>query len=340
MLRADQEGGPKTVSAQIREIGPISGWALDYVVALDVHWPGIAGEFLRFGPERRQVIATLLATIRAPSDASDAIHIAEFVSRAGHKEILAKAFGTVPNGMRGALARSGSEPHPRSFYRMLFHLLSSPEKVRIASVIRQLERIDPLRLRIAQRLPTDICTARLVGILESPRRASDVAKLMHLFSGNGIDRKALAEAVRRVSSPRQFSDLWNRWSQKLSFPDHPVSASDRYTPVRTGAELRRLALRYRNCARRYLTQIMEGETAFAEFVYSGRRGVILLARTNDDWTMDAVFGIDNEMPDPELRSAAMKYLASEGIKIPETSRVSTSDWAVLRRVSAPQMFGF
>src|SRR5690242_8061336 len=96
-------------------ISPIAGWSLDYVVALDMHRPGTAGEFLRASPERRQVSAAFLSTRPVPCDPSEAREVASFIGRGGHREILTAAFGSVPDGLRGALARSGPQPQPRSF---------------------------------------------------------------------------------------------------------------------------------------------------------------------------------------------------------------------------------
>ena len=146
----------------MHDISPISGWSLDYIVALDAHRPGTAGAFLRASAERRQVVAALISTKPVPADPSDAIELATLMIAGGHRELLSAAFGTVPTGMRGALARTGSQPQPRSFYRTLQHLLSEPSKVHVASAIQQLDTLDLMRLRIAQTLPEDICTATLI----------------------------------------------------------------------------------------------------------------------------------------------------------------------------------
>ena len=325
----------------MQTISPVAGWSLDYITALDLHWPGAAGTFLRASAERRQVVAALLSTKSIPSQLTEAEKLAEFISRANHKAILKAAYGTIPPGIRGALARSGSQPHPRAFYRYLFQMLSTSSRKSVVAVIKQLESIDLMRLRVAQRLAEDICTARLVAIIGSVGLASDVDKLVNLMTSSGIDRAGLAQALKCVSSADELSELWWRWSLKLAFPLHPAPASERYIPITNGVELRQLALKYRNCARRYLAQSLEGQSAFAEFLDSGKRCVIHLSREADGWVFEGAFAKDNGLVAPELRSAAIAYLADHDIRTrPKPSRGSVSEWEVLRRLSQTHMFDF
>lgn len=320
-------------------IEPVSGWSLSYIVALDMQRPGVAGEFFRASAERRQVIAALLSTKPEPPRHDEASELAKLIGEADHGEILTAAFGNVPCGLRGALARSGPQPHPRSFYRVLFQLLSSPE-ARVRPVIKQLTTLDLMRLRIVQLLPADVCTANLVELMGSVRMASDVAKLIELLTKGGIDRRALTQALGRVCSDHQLAELWDRWTQKLNFPPHPVPASELYIPIQNGAELRRLALRYRNCARRYLSQVLDGEDAFAEFGVGPKRAVIHLSKADGVWVLQGLFGKDNGMVAPEVRSAAVAYLTDQGVRSSNAPRNRGGEWAVLRRLSRAQMFGF
>ena len=324
----------------MQNIHPISGWALNYIVALDAHRPGVAGAYFRASDERRHVAAAMLATHPLPTSAPEARQLADFAMEAGHREILVAAFGRVPRGLRGALARSGPQPQSRSYYRTLYEMLSSTKSRRAASIIGQLDSLDLTRLRVIDCLPYEICSANLVGVIGNPRMAADVAKLFDLLSENGIDRKALAEALRKVSSASQLPPLWHRWSQKLTFPLHPVPATDDFIPIRTGAELRRLALRYRNCSMRYISNVMEGESAFAEFKWSAQRAVIHLIRHDGKWMLEGVFGTDNDLVEPELRSAAVGFLEEHGIQTALKSQDRQDEWGVLRRLSSTHPFGF
>lgn len=324
----------------MQHIDSVSGWSLDYIAALDANAPGAAGAFLRASAERRQVIAAFFSSKSLPASPRQAAEVAEFVSRANHRQILKTAFGTVPRGLRGALARSGPQPHPRSFYPILHDLLSAPEHVVAASVIRQLEHVEPKRVLIARRLPSDICTANLVKVIAHPRAAADVTKLVALFSSNGIDRCALAGAVRSVASAKQLSELWDRWSQKLTFPPHPVPETQHHVPITNGFELRRIALRYRNCVRHYLAKIMEKEVAFSQFRWGGDEAVIHLKRRERIWTLEGLFLKGNEPVSLSFRSAAEDYLQKSGVVISPNRRNAEGEWSVLSRLSGRLTFDF
>lgn len=323
----------------MKAIFPVSGWCLARVVDLDRYAPGIAGSFLRASNERRQVIAALLAARPAPSSAEAAVELAKLASGARHSEMLEAAFTIVPSGLRGALARSGPQPHSRSYYRILYDLLSAGS-ASLAGVIQQLDSLDMCRLRTARSLPADICTVHLVKMISSARMATDVISLIDLLTRNGIERKGLAEALRRVTIDTQLPDFWDRWSQKLSFPPHPVNGTEDYVPITNGAELRRTALIYRNCARRYLAQVMEGQSAFAEFHLAGKRAVVHLGRSEGAWVLEGMFGKDNSMIPFDLRTAAASYLADRGIQTPQVASNVEGEWAALRRLSRSHMFGF
>lgn len=166
----------------MQDIQRVEGWALNRIAALDLHAAGLAGSFLRASAERRQVIAALLSVTPPPSAADDAKRPAEFIASADHRSILLQAFGSVPMGFRGALARCGHQPHAQGFYRLLHQTLEREDKT--AQVIRRVMKINPNRLRIAKLLPEEARTVSLVSIVASPSMARDVGTMITLLEGN------------------------------------------------------------------------------------------------------------------------------------------------------------
>lgn len=320
----------------MQDIQPVTGWALNYIVALDVYAPGTAGEFLRASAERRQVIAALLSTKRLPHDRHDASKLAEFIGRADHRSILVEAFGSVPDGLRGALARSGSQPHRYGYYRPLFDVLSRGGVV--ARTIRQLPAIDDDRLLIAKRLPEDICTVSLVQIVAGSKMASDISSLVSLLTSNGIDRLALAQALKRIDSPDQLAELWQRWSLKCEFPAQPVQRSEAYRPVSSGEELRDIALRYRNCALRYLHEALAGEVAFGEFLDRDIGVVVHLRLHHETWVVEGVFGKENGFVPATTKSAVTEFLAAQSAVTVTRDARGSNPWQVLHRLTRQHTF--
>lgn len=321
------------------KVSPVEGWALELVVTLDTHLPGFAGMYFRASPERRQVIAALCA-VNPPqrANATAMREAAEFLSRADHRSILLRAFGDVPAGLRGALSRSGPQPHQRAFYGMLHTALASPPHGQLVGAINQLDVLNLMKLRIAVTLPHEICRSNVVDAISSHKRAEDVVTIMDLFARNGVDREALARSVCRVASENELGELWKRWMQRTVFPKHPVPPSDFYVPINTAADLVRLARQFRNCAERYISGVLDRNDAFAEFRVADQRAVIHLRRDERRWKLENILGKQNMQPKSQLRSMAADYLRENGVAVRSERKPESGEWQVLQRLTSPSWF--
>lgn len=319
---------------------PLCGWMLDLAVAFDAHHPGFAGGYLRASNERRQVVASYCAKI-APGDANLAA-AATFLSGAGHKAILQAAFGGVPTGMRGALARSGAQPHDQRFYTTLHRLLASPRHPAIASTIRQMPQIDFDRLRILSILPSEVCAPNVVEVIGEVSTAKDVARLVELLVNNGVEREPLGAAIRSVGDAKQFSRLWDRWVAACPLPRSPLHAMPNCRAVATAGELMALAHRYRNCAARYVPEALEGTSAFGELhSIGGRPGMVVHLRPNrGQWSVEGLYLKQNGRPDPDYREIAYELLSSVGVERPGRSRDAEGQWSSLRRLTSRPFWDF
>ncbi len=323
----------------INTIAPLTGWALDSVAELDRHAPGFAGAYLRASDERRQVIAAYLAVAPIPFDDGHRARLAaDFLGGANHRAILRAGFGSVPVGLRGALARSGPQPLDRRYYERLFKLLSRPPHREIVRTINQLPLLDHDRLRIAQRLPAQVCFANVVAVITSVREARDVATLIDLLITNRADAEGLFAAIRSVESARALAGVWQRWSRRTTFGHHPVPASPAYMPIVGANDLRRLGLRFQNCAERYIVGCLDGLDAFAEFKADGKALVVHLRRKQDQWMVEGMFGKHNACPPPALRAEAIAYLAQHGVGEKPPREAASGEWEVLNRLAHPLRF--
>jgi hypothetical protein len=198
----------------LNTITPLSGWMLDLGVELDAHYPGFVGAYFRASNERRQVIAAFCASakhsITSPSE------VAAFLARSSHRTILKEAFGEVPHGMRGALARAGGQPHDGRFYSTLHRLLTEPRHARVVSAISQMPLLDFPRLRILNMLPEEVCTPGVVAALQDVETAKDAVKLIELLVANGVDRGALGQAISAVVDRQQLMRVTCSASQRVN----------------------------------------------------------------------------------------------------------------------------
>lgn len=326
------------------KVDPVRGWALDRIVDLDRHFPGVAGSFLRASPERRQIVASLLAAERsgvssAPIHGMADLERAHIIANADHRTILIAGYGSPPAGMRGALSRAGAQPHAPRFYSYLYHLLAAPTCRSLASTIAQIPRLNMVTLKIARRLPLDLQSPTLISMIEDVETAKDIATLTALMTANGIEREALTDALRRVRTRRQLADLWKRWGLKTVFPTQPVVASPVVLPVTSAVELRRIGLKYHNCVERYLSEVLEGRAAFCEFMGHGHSLVIHLRKVGGRWVIDDVHASHNGPVRRDARAAATQHFAELGIFERTRRRPMQGDWAAMRRLTTYYDFG-
>jgi hypothetical protein len=327
--------------AMLDSIKPIQGWALDTVVELDRHAAGFAGSYLRASHERRQVIAAYLASASNLFDDIDvARNIAEYLCQADHRAILRAAYGSVPTGFRGTLKRSGSQPHSKQYYRKLHALLAAPPNSDLVRTLNQLPVLDMDRLRIVLRLPHEVCCVNVVNAINSPQKARDIAMLIKLLIDHGVEPQPLFDAVRKVETSKQLSSVWKRWVLMMMFSEHPIPASDCYTPITKASDLRRLALQYHNCAERYVSQCLDGIDAFAEYTNIGQSLVVHLRRKDGRWFVEGMFAKYNRSPEASLKVSALAYMERHGVMRKPPRERHVGQWDVLNRLSGFSHFDF
>lgn len=320
----------------MKKIASAQGWALDIAVELDRYSIGFAGRFLRASDERRQVIAAYFAMRLPPANALESSAMnehAELLLEANHRRILADAFGSVPAGLRQALARSGSQPHDRQFYVKLHDVLTCPPHASFKAALGQVGKLDLTQIEILQRLPQRCCSARVAQIMGTVEYAERALALVGLLAASGVDSNALTAALATIDSRHQLRDFWQRWALKASFPEHPVPEGPNYRPVCSGAELAAMSLRLRNCGTRHLAGILEKKSAFAEAGDGKGRVVVHLKCVRGKWVIDDVYGPRNGSADSRSEKLIIDHLGKWGVH--EVSQgPSAGAWDPLRRLTS------
>ena len=322
----------------MNQVVPLSGWLLNRAVEIDEHCPGFVGALIRGSLERRHVIAAYLS-LDAPRNAPQSVRdLGEFLLGATNDAILQAGFGSVPGGLRGALGRSGKRPHPRRVYRYLHALMMSSARPETKRMVLRLEQVNLGSLRIARSLPCDLRLASLVEVLEDVADARALKLLIELLVGSGLERAELRRALKSVTSREALHRFVVSWAFRTTLPPHPVPGSDHYHPVTQAADLRRLALKHRNCARSHLANVLEGQAAFALFRLGDKEAVVHLVHDYRGWHLDQIYGPANSRPDSRLATQAMAHLAGHGVVLRRARQRPPSPWDSLRRLSGFENF--
>lgn len=309
----------------------IGGWALQRLVELDEGHPGIAGHMLRASPERRQVLAAFFATARPYREFDSDGEIGSFLIEASHDAVLQAAYGTVPNGLRAALGRAGPIPHPRRFYRYLYALMA-PGRQDIGKIVSRLPTVDLERLRVLRLLPTDMRQDNIIANIGGVADALDLRAFVSLLTDYDVDRSALIDALASASSKGALTNLARRWALKARLPAHPVPASNAYRPITNGDQLRRAALRHRNCMRMYLVNILEHRSAFALFCHDDQEVVVHLLATDAGWELDSLYNRTGPIS-LAARKIAEGHLRQHGVLFQSRS-TTTRPLDPIRRMTA------
>lgn len=313
-------------------IKSISGWALDRACEIDASSPGFLGSLFRSSSERRHVIFAYLSARSPATKFADDTSLGAFLAGACHDEILSAAFSSVPRGLRTCLARSGDRPHPRRHYRYLTALLASDRRRSMCDIVRRLGLVTPDALQIIRALPDALRDVRLVSALRSVDDARDVACLYRLLISSGVQEVALKQALSTIRTMADVRRLASSWSQRVTFPVHPVPGAPGYEPITNGAMLKEAAIRLRNCSRNYIPRIMEQRSSFAIIKHNGAEAMVHLIRDGDGWELDCIYAPGNCRPEAALRSWAESYLAKHGL-MQRARRTVEREWSCMRRLA-------
>lgn len=313
-------------------IESFTGWALDRACEIDAVNPGFLGVLFRSSRERRHVIFTYLSIPGPIRTFSDDGAMGQFLSEAGHAEILSAAIGKVPLGLRSCLRRSGDVPHPPRHYRYLCALLASKRRTAMCTVLRRLDQITPKRLQIIRALPEPLRASGLITALRCSDDARDIARLFHLLIKAGVEQTSLTQAMSTIKTMADVRRLVSTWGQRVTFPIHPVLAGPGYQPITNGAMLKETAIRLRNCSRDYIPRIMERRSAFAIVSHNGAEAMVHLSLCNNKWELDGLYGSANSHPDGGLEAWVQRYLMRHGVG-PRASRDVEREWSCMRRLS-------
>lgn len=312
-------------------ITPFSGWLLQEAVALDDACPGVIVHLLQASPERRHVVAAYLSRPSCFRQFASKTDEGRFLLAAGHNEILAAAFVTVPLGLRAALGRAGSVPHSKRYYGYLHALHNSKARPEMSRVLKSLECTGPKALRIARALPAAVRTGTLVRAIESEDVARDLAHLIRLMGGAGVDRPAMLTGLATAEDMNSVRAWARRWAFRVDLPAHPLPASINYTPVCRAEDLHKLANRFRNCARNYLVDALDGKSAFASVAGGARSAVAHLIFERGQWWLEDIYGPRNAAPDEGLVKIALSHLAEHNVLPMSHQPFTARKWSCLRR---------
>ena len=188
-----------------------------------------------------------------------------------------------------------------------------------------------------------MCRANVVEAIDDMQMACDLETALKLLVSRGVDGKELTTAINQVRDRNDLFKAIQTLALKARAPEHPVPRSEWYVPVEDARDLHKIGLRYRNCARRYTTDLLDESAgmAFAEVRHGGQGAVVHLTRKDGQWCLASVTGPRNAPPGRALYERVERYLEREGgIRIERRQRRPESEWDSVRRLSNTAFLDF
>lgn len=319
--------------------GGLLGWSTNALVKLDDEVPGVLSRALTAAPARRQAIFAALAAWEVSAGVFDAgedlfpMSFAEVLRHGRTTDILRNAFGDVPEGFSGLLARVGDRPLPRAKDYIALHALLASGNIRGVEALRGGDRITCRKLEVLASLDPRWQHANTVQRIDTGSEAAtfnSAVNFVQSVNSRATD-DAVAGAIALMRPTSTLSRLLDRFLRRADrLPPHPVpQGDDEIRPLLTVDQHVEAARRFRNCLASKIDQIAAGRLAIAEF-----RGEVLLEfrplTANGGWLLWAFHGHRNEMVDDQITHAATAKCDQLRIHRPNND-VGGANWRSYRR---------
>ncbi|WP_300582765.1 hypothetical protein [Marivita sp.] len=229
-----------------------------------------------------------------------------------NRQMLQDAYGTVPNGFRLALRKTGPFAQDADYYvRLHQHLINNPDDHRFLNGYTQ---IDERLIDILHTLPTPLNSFRYTHNFSSPRdvhRFNDAWILLNRSEHE--DPRIWMDAAKQFN--RGFSAqriIQNKFNQ-ARFPE-PIVSHSHLKYIGAVAELQAVAKRFKNCLMDYTGSALRGDLQFYEYLCD--QDPCIVSIKNDSpygYIQGNIHGVSNEEPDFIAEVSIRRILNEQGI---------------------------
>lgn len=229
-----------------------------------------------------------------------------------NRQLLHEAYGTVPNGFRLALRKTGQFAQSRDFYiRLHHHLTNYPDDHRFLNGYTQ---IDEWLIDILHTLPTPLNSFRYAQHFSNKRNVHQFKETWILLNhSEHEDPRIWTDAAkhfdRGFSAQRTIHNKFN----KARFPA-PVLTHPNLRQIATVGGLRSAAKRFKNCLMDYTGSALRGDLQFYEYLCEDNSCIVSIK--NDQpygYIQGNIHGVSNEEPDFIAEVSIRRILNEQGI---------------------------
>jgi hypothetical protein len=208
------------------------------------------------------------------------------------KNLIAQLHGRCPPGIIRCLGALPQRVAPAATYLLLLRLLDE----RAASqVLWHSTKITSNLLHLLDRLDPPLRRTKFVSFVGTLRGADGVDCLIALLTRHcpNVNRQDLLESLALVETTQSLERWFTRWLMHAPLPEPPWEGTSLLRPLRTIKEIEAVAEQFDNCLVRKVTQVLNHDSYYYEWV--GRRGgaIAEITRSLLGWTVKEIKGPSN-----------------------------------------------
>lgn len=229
-----------------------------------------------------------------------------------NRQLLQEAYGTVPNGFRLALRKTGPFAQDADYYvRLHQHLINNPDDHRFLNGYTQ---IDERLLDIVVKLPAPMNSFKYAKYFGSPR---DVQRFFDawilLNHSEHEDPRIWTDAAKQFNRGFSAQRIIQNKFNKARFPA-PVLTHHHLRHISTVGELKNAAKRFKNCLMDYTGNALRNDLQFYEYLCDQDPCIISIKNDSPFGYLQChIKGLENSEPDFIAEVSIRRLLNEQGI---------------------------
>lgn len=321
-----------------------SGWALDRAIILDGACPGLLASTLYFGAARRQAVLLLLASYDwfgqaeiarrlrpvaedtdAPGNSDPAVIGRAILLLRRPRDLVRVLFGTVPDGLLGAMQRLGPDPvgGPETYKELqrLFFSTAAPDRHRVKVLGQMSGSLVGAQIEIVSLLdPMLLHPAFVANVYETQQVADLNAALAYVRARcSGATDEAIRSSLARLKPGDHRSTLYKWWMRRFDRLPRTLDTRGDPTLVILGSvdALSNAGRRYANCLQSKVGEVYLGNYVYIEYRPAAPEpGVIAELRvTTQGFLLEGLYARKNCKVRLERAATVRRKLAACGVAL-------------------------
>jgi hypothetical protein len=202
-------------------------------------------------------------------------------------DVIKPLFDPPPIGLEGVLSKMALPMWSGDDYRRLWDLIGCPHAL---DHLLHANELTPDLIAILHELPPIL---RHESIVRHLHRTSEARVIAYAFEDKKKATRLLGAAKPIKKRERFFRKALSIVSKTRKFSTAPEVKHPRIQPIRTPDELRRTALRFKNCLRSHADKASSGERVF--YVYEGDEPTVIMLSAGyvGEYVIEQMLGINN-----------------------------------------------